>query len=121
MSKETVLSIPGEVSKLQSMANGAVRIQFDSQESIPAALKAKLFESMEKQAYMAILPELRPIEPEEVVDLPPLKKVEGKTPSQRLHSVLFVYWKQLGEQGDFDLFYADYMNRIIEKIKEKLS
>ncbi len=44
----------------------------------------------------------------------------GKTPSQRLRAVLFVYWKQLGEQGDFDDFYRTQMNRIIDGLKAKL-
>lgn len=47
-------------------------------------------------------------------------ELEGKSKSQRLRSVLFVYWKQLGEQGDFKEFYSIQMEKFIEGIKSKL-
>lgn len=47
-------------------------------------------------------------------------ELEGKTKSQRLRSVMYVYWKQLGGQGEFKEFYSSYMERIIENIKTKL-
>lgn len=43
-----------------------------------------------------------------------------KTPSKRLRASLFVLWKQLGEQGDFELFYRDRMEKLINFVKEKL-
>jgi len=47
--------------------------------------------------------------------------ISGKSPSQRLKAVLFVLWKQTGEpENDFDLFYKLEMEKIIDKIKEKL-
>ena len=45
---------------------------------------------------------------------------EGKTPSKRMRSVLFVYWKQKGAEGDFEDFYRTKMNELIEYIKTKL-
>lgn len=45
----------------------------------------------------------------------------GKSPSQRLRAVLFVYWKQLGSKGDFEIFYKQKMEYFIDKIKENLS
>ena len=47
-------------------------------------------------------------------------ELEGKSMSQRLRSVLFVYYDQLGRQGDFKDFYKSYMNKQIENIKSKL-
>ena len=45
----------------------------------------------------------------------------GKTPSQRLRSVLFVYWQQHQTGFDkFDAFYQDYMEKRITNIKSKL-
>lgn len=61
------------------------------------------------------------------VDLKDIPKAQAepndKTPSQRLRSVLYVYWKQ---KGDVDLyprfpdFYDSMMEKFIENIKEKL-
>jgi len=45
---------------------------------------------------------------------------EGKTPSQRLRSVLYVLWQQTGSEGDFEVFYRDRVNKIVEQIKQKL-
>ena len=44
----------------------------------------------------------------------------SKTPSKRLRSVLWVLYSQQGEQGSFEAFYADRMERIINQIKSKL-
>jgi len=45
----------------------------------------------------------------------------GKSPSQRLRSVLFVYWQQ-HKTGfeDFNAFYTDYIEKKINQIKSKL-
>lgn len=47
-------------------------------------------------------------------------KVEGKTKSQRLRNTLFVLWRQKGENGTFNDFYAQKMEEIIEHFKSKL-
>lgn len=48
-------------------------------------------------------------------------KLETKSPSQRLRDVLFVLWKQSGEQGAFESFYRDGMHNFIESVKSKLT
>jgi hypothetical protein len=45
---------------------------------------------------------------------------EGKTPSKRMRSVLFVYWKQKQSKEDFEDFYRAKMNDLVEYIKTKL-
>lgn len=56
-------------------------------------------------------------------------EVEGKTKSQRLRNVLYVYWKQLIDAKElddvtpnqtFNDFYSTEMERIIEHYKNKL-
>lgn len=50
-------------------------------------------------------------------------EVEGKTKSQRLRNVLFVYHKEVINKHNnvnFNTFYADEMERIIEHFKNKL-
>ena len=48
------------------------------------------------------------------------KELEAKTPSQRLRGVLYILFEQSGTSGDFEDFYREKMNQIIEKLKEKL-
>jgi hypothetical protein len=45
----------------------------------------------------------------------------GKSPSKRLHSVLFLLWKQQGGVGDYEAFYSQKMEQIIDSIKAKLN
>lgn len=45
-------------------------------------------------------------------------EVEGKTKSQRLRNVLYVYCQQQNE--DFNKFYSDEMEKIIQHYKDKL-
>lgn len=45
----------------------------------------------------------------------------GQSPSQRLRGVLFVKWSQSGGNGDFEAYYKQQVERIIDKVKETLS
>jgi len=49
---------------------------------------------------------------------------EGKSQSKRLYDVLYVYWHGLQEKGDtssdFNTFYNQKMERVIEHFKDKL-
>lgn len=47
-------------------------------------------------------------------------ELEGKSKSQRLRSVLFILWKQEGEQQDFKDFYSQKMESLIQHFKDKL-
>ena len=43
-----------------------------------------------------------------------------KTSSQRLRATLFVLWKQQGQKGDFEVFYREKMEKLIDMVKSKL-
>ena len=45
---------------------------------------------------------------------------EVKSPSQRLRNCLYIFWQQQGSKGEFDSFYKEKMNNIIQLIKDKL-
>ena len=46
--------------------------------------------------------------------------LDNKSQSQRLRAVLFVWFKHLGEPGDFKTFYYQKMESIINGVKSKL-
>lgn len=50
------------------------------------------------------------------------EKIEGKSPSTRLRSVLFVYWKEKKKETfpDFEVFYRSMMEKYIDGVKAKL-
>jgi len=47
------------------------------------------------------------------------QELDSKTPSQRLRGVLFIWWKQSGEQGQFEDFYRNKMEEFINYIKQE--
>ncbi len=48
------------------------------------------------------------------------KDVDNKTQAQRIRAVLFLIWKQQGEQGEFRDFYNAKTEKYINYLKEKL-
>ena len=60
------------------------------------------------------------IEATDVPDTAADAGLEGKSPSQRLRSVIFVLWKQKGGKGDFDSYYRMSLERLIDYIKAEL-
>ena len=121
---DAMLSIPAEITKATTMANGVIRLQIDSQENINPNLIAKLFSMVNKIGFACFLPELRPIVPADVIDLPKLELTPedgDRSPAQRLRASFYILWEQKGKDGDFEAFYRARMERIINAVKEKLA
>ena len=103
------------------MSRGIMRIQFDTQENISGDAMKRLFDMLEQLGWMTI--NVRQIEAQEIVDLPPLRPMDTKkTPAQRLRSVLYRIWENDNNQFDvFDNYYIYVMERLIEHYKKQLS
>jgi len=76
----------------------------------------------------------RELTPEAMANLFSLYKNEGevniiadvntdalKTPSERLRSVIFVLWEQTSKVKTFEVYYLDFMEQLINKVKAKLN
>lgn len=48
------------------------------------------------------------------------KSLDGKSPSERLYNVIYVYYKSLDSVEDFQLFYKRHMENLIDQYKERL-
>lgn len=48
------------------------------------------------------------------------KGIDGKSPSQRLYNVIFVYYKQVKSVEDFDVFYKRHIESVIDQYKARL-
>ena len=81
--------------------------------------------SQEKVAFMDLQgqslntlfePTEYPIEDEIEIE----KDVDNKTQAQRIRAILFLIWKQQGEQGEFRDFYHAKTEKYINYLKEKL-
>lgn len=66
---------------------------------------------------MLVVPIDEPNAPEVKVD----KEINSKTPGQRLRAVLYILWEQGKKDKDFEAFYKDQMEKVINAFKDKLS
>ncbi len=103
------------ITNVSTRVDGSVGIRLSTPELQPEE-KTAIFELQGIELRML----LHPSDQTEVE----LKEVKAdlseKTPSQRLRSVLFIAWKQNNEAIDFEVFYRQKMNGIIERIKLSL-
>lgn len=49
------------------------------------------------------------------------KGMDGKSPSERLYNVIYVYYKQIKSTDDFEVFYRRNMENIIDTYKARLA
>jgi len=118
MNKE-ILKVPSEISRVQTMSDGGLRLYVDTQELNPG--DKGLIMGLHKKIGWFLFSETE-IDKEETLDLPDVKIEKGqKSDSQRLRAVLYLLWEKQGKVGVFDDYYKRYMNRAIEVLKEKLN
>ena len=116
------LVLPVSVETIATRHDGSVKIVMGTYE-LNTQSAVKLFDLRKSEALMYLSSDN--ISQEELDALDGFKldaeKSDGKTPSQRLRAVLYVYWKQHKQKDiEFDIFYLKYMNRTIDRIKDKL-
>ena len=119
---------PGIITKIITMADNTLRVQTDCQE-MNFENEAILMKLRNKYGYF-LFKEGDPFIEKDLLnlsDLPPIKKGDKeKTDSQRQRAVLYLLWKQgdkkdlFGNDCDDEIFYHQYMNKIIEHLKSKL-
>jgi hypothetical protein len=107
-----------QITSLSSRADGSLRLSIITPE-LSSPEKVAVME-LQNQLIVALLtPEEFQTE-EMVID----KDLDGKSPSNRLRNVLFVWWKKLQEndktKDDFSLWYRNKVESIIDSIKLKI-
>ena len=101
--------------------DGTLSIKLGTQE-LPPQDTAEIFEMGNKQIW-AVFCETglkdSDLEIPEVTD-----ELDTKSPSQRLRNVIYRIWEQAGKEKKtnkvFEHFYRDYMEKLLENLKEKL-
>jgi len=111
-----MLKINLEIKKVQTLCDNSCRITADTPELSVEAM-SELFGLQKEGICAAVLNGAKGGKVVEAMGVPN----EGKTPSERLRSVLFVYWKQEGISTPFNAWYETYMEQLISKWKEKLN
>jgi hypothetical protein len=108
---------PAILTRVSSLKDGGLSLGFATQE-LSNTDKVTAFEFIHQFGWLLFRE--NEFKPEDV----PTKDAENdetKSPSTRLRNVLFVYWDQRKKNKvDFDTFYRQEMNKIIEVVKDKL-
>lgn len=122
--KEELFQAPADIMKIETMASGGVRIVVDTAELTDNEELAKLFKLKKGQRGWFLFKSSEIVQDDlNLEELPAIATEEGekKTPSERLRGVLFVYWKNVkGGKGDFNGFYRNVIEQLIDMYKEKL-
>ena len=120
MKEINLLRVPATISVFRTLVDGGLSLTVITQELTPddalvlLRLKGKL-------GYM-VFKETK-VEEKDVADLPDTVKAfdDKKTPSQRLRSRMFVYFKDKhGTDKGFNAWYTDSLNEIGQKYLDKL-
>lgn len=109
------ITCPVILTSASTRSDGSLGLRLATPELAPPD-KTAFFELLNQNLKMLLQPSEG--EPAELHDVK--HEFEQKTPSMRLRAVLFVAWKQAGEPGEFDVFYREKMEHIINKVKAQL-
>jgi len=110
------IQIPATLSRISSRADKTLSVGFHTQ-IIADDEKLAVMEAQGEFGYLLFSPNKFT---EKDIPRDDAEYSKGKSPSERLRSVIFVRYNQLGSTDDFDVFYRGVMNNIIEQFKSKL-
>lgn len=102
------------ITSISSKVDGSLRLGVGTPELSPE--EKVVFMSLQNQnVKMTIEPEDKP---EELVKVE--KGLDGKSPSERLYNTIFVYYKSVNSQEDWQAFYKRNIEHVIDTYKAKL-
>lgn len=115
--EKILFQAPAVIQGVRTLVDGGVKLDVVTQEVSPDEM-TKLFSLKGKMGWFLMSPnniQLGDVPKENV------KEITGKTPSQRLRAIAFVFWQECtSQQISFEVFYAQEMEKIINAWKERL-
>jgi hypothetical protein len=115
-----MILLPATIEGISTRKDRTVRVTIGTQELAPDKA-GQLMALQNALCYVAIKPENFTHDEEANLDKLKADDVNGKTPSQRLRSVLFRLWEQDGKGfKTFSSYYDHHMELLINQIKGKL-
>ena len=103
------------ITSIRSRKDRSISYSVESPE-LSSQEKALFFELQNLNIVITITPKDEPEAPKQEIDT----DLEQKTPSQRLRNVIYILYKQSGETRDFELYYKNTMEVLIQKLKDKI-
>ena len=124
---EELLQVPCDLTKIESRRNRSLSLTFLSQEEVPSEIRSKIMALHEEFGYLCFMPGKK-VDAFDLAQLEVPEKLaeEEKSMAQRLHSVLYILWKQEKDKGipvpdTSDAYYRQIMEKLINFYKEKLT
>ena len=114
-----MILLAGQIESIATRKDKTLKVTIGTQELNPAQA-SDVFSLNQQFCYIGM--KIEPFTQSEEVLIAGLKsEINQKTPSQRLRSLLYVYYEQDNKgYKDFGTFYAAEMERIIEHFKTKI-
>lgn len=111
------VSVPGILDSVSTMKDRTLKLVFRTQE-LPSDQAGVLHGLVHNQGWCLFADQV--LKEADVPEFTPEFK-NDKTPGQRLRASIYVLWEQSGKPGnDFDLFYKQRMESLIDFVKSKL-
>jgi len=116
MDDKKVFEIPARLNGISTKADGSVAMRFETAVEMNAEDTMLLIQYVRSEGWL-----LFAMNQFQESDIPKDNTTSTeKSPAKRLRSVLFVYWKENIDNGDFEVWYKKKMESIIDTVKEKL-
>lgn len=112
--------LDGILEQIQTRQDNSLKLTLGTQET-DASQAGLLFQLRNK--YIKILlsdNNISQLDEQKVDALELTATKKTKSPSQRVRNVVWRFWESQGSQGDFDTFYNNEMERIIESYKDMM-
>lgn len=113
-----MFQVPAIIKKVETMADGGLRLKVDTNE-ISGQEGAQVLALKDKFGFFLF--KESEIQESDIPELPLPEFKEEKSPSKRLHDVMYIYFKKKhGTDIGFRQFYEDSINQIADRYKEKI-
>ena len=112
---------PAIIDKISTLVDGGCKLSISTQELAPDEMTS-LFSLKNKEGWFLFKESvIKESDVDKIPDEPDVRiEKRDKTPSQRIRAVIYRLWETTNKSKTADEFYKYYMDKLIEKIKEKL-
>lgn len=104
----------GVIARIGTRSDGSLGLTVESPELLPDE-KLAVFSLQNVPCEITFKPNDSQAPPKEIK-----QELARKSQSERIRSVLYCYWKAVGEPGIWEAFYVSESNKFIESVKAKL-
>lgn len=116
---EKPLQIEADLHGFQSLATGGIKFTFTTLENVEPEQLTQFFRLKDKRGHLLFA--VREFEFQDMINLPKVEvQPSKKSKSKQLRDVLWVLWNQGKKDVDFESFYSDMMDKLINHYKQKI-